>query len=139
MEQGQKQFINSLISSYGNSAEDRFLIIYDGACPFCGSTVNFLRRIDFLHKFSYAKLQEFTGKDSVKIPLSLLQESIHVVDRKNGRVWNSMAAVSTLLLHSPPAFPLLVLVLLLRMLKLAEPAYKWISKSRYSISAALRG
>ncbi len=117
----------------------RFVVIYDGACYFCYVTVRFLKKVDFLHKFSYVKLQEFSRLRKVKIPYNLLQESIHVVDRQKEKVWQSTGAISRLLLQSPPAFPLVILLMFLRLIRVAEPAYQWVARSRYTISAILRG
>ena len=123
----------------GPMSGDRLVVIYDGACYFCVLTSNFLRKADFLKQFSFVTLQEFSGIKGLKIPYSILQESIHVVDRKKKRVWQSTEAISKLLLRSPPAFPVLLLLLFLRLIQIAEPAYHWVAQSRYAISSMLKG
>ncbi len=123
----------------GSRAEGRFVVIYDGACYFCVLTSKFLRSVDFLKQFSFVTLQEFSWIKGSKIPYSLLQESIHVVDRRKKKVWQSTDAISRLLLRSPPAFPILLLLLFLRLIHVAEPAYHWVAQSRYAISSILKG
>lgn len=115
----------------------RFLVIFDGACVFCKFSVDFLRKVDFLKQYSYITLQEFSRIEGVKIPYSLLQESIHVIDRNRSRVWSSTKAIFILLLRSPPSFPLLILLGFLRVIRIAEPAYRWLAQSREAISAML--
>ena len=115
----------------------RFLVIYDGACEICRASVDFLRRIDCLSQYSYLTLQEYSRRPGSKIPLEMLQESIHVIDRNNGRALPGMKGISLLLRHSPPAFPIYLLVLLLRFLTIADPLYVWISSSRYLLSRRL--
>lgn len=116
----------------------RFLVIYDGACYFCIFSVKFLKRIDFLKQYSYITLQEFSKMEGVKIPYSILQESIHVFDSRTKRVWKSTKAISVLLLRSPPAFLMLVLLDFLKLIGIAEPAYRWIAQYRYGISSFLK-
>lgn len=117
----------------------RFVVIYDGACYFCTFSVTFTRRLDFLNKFSYVTLQEFSRMDGVKIPYSVLQESIHLIDRVNGKTWNSTSALGQILLRIPPAFPFLILLAFLKLIHVAEPAYQWLAKSRYFLSSVLKG
>ncbi len=121
----------------GSKKGGRFLVIYDGACYFCIFSVRFLKRIDFLGQYSYITLQEFSRKD-VKIPYSILQESIHVVDSRRKKVWKSTSAISVLLRRSPPAIILLILLDFLRLIGIAEPAYKWVAQYRYEISSILK-
>lgn len=121
----------------GQSSDRRYLVIYDGACAFCTFSVSFLRRVDYLHKYSYIKLQEISRFKNVKIPYPMLQESIHVIDVKEGKTWSSTKAISVLLLRSPPAFPLLILLGFLRIIRVAEPAYRWVAQSRDAISMIL--
>lgn len=115
----------------------RYLVIYDGACGICIASVKFLKRIDVLHKFSYITLQEFNRSGSARIPLELLQESIHVLDMDERKVYRSMRGVSLLLANSPPAFPLFLITALLGILGISEQVYAWISRSRYTISGLL--
>lgn len=119
-------------------SDKRFIVIYDGACGFCTYTVNLVRKVDFLHQFGYVKLQEFSRMKKPKIPYSMLQESIHLVDRKRGDVKESTEALFQLMIRIPPTFPLVVLLVLLRFMRVAEPAYNWVARSRYSISAILK-
>ncbi len=117
-----------------NSHKARFQIIYDGACGICNASVGFLRRIDFLHQYSYLTLQAYSKEYDSKIPLEYLQESIHVIDLKRKETTTGMNGISKLLLHSPPAFLLYLLVMLLRYLSIADPLYSWIASSRYLLT-----
>lgn len=116
---------------------ERFLVIYDGACEICKTSVKFLRRIDILGEYSYLTLQEYSRRSDARIPVEFLQESIHVIDRKNGGTTAGMKGISRLLSHSPPALPIYLLVMALRMLSIADPLYAWISASRYILSQHL--
>lgn len=138
MEPEYSELVQLLDKHISDSVRNRrFLVIYDGACGFCIFSVKFLKRIDFLKQYDYITLQEFSKIDGVKIPYSMLQESIHVVDIRDRKIWNSTKALSKLLRRSPPAFPLLVLLELLRMIRFAEPAYVWVAQYRYEISSIL--
>jgi predicted DCC family thiol-disulfide oxidoreductase YuxK len=112
----------------------RFLVIYDGSCPICRASVKFLKKMDFLREYSYLTLQEYNGKPGSKIPVEFLLESIHVIDSKNSGIYPGMKGISRLMLHSPPSFPIYLLIMLLRLLTIADPLYKWISVSRYVLS-----
>ena len=120
-----------------NSKKARFQVIYDGSCGVCNASVNFLRRIDFLHQYSYLTLQAYSKTYDSRIPLEYLQDSIHVIDYERNETTTGMKGVSRLLLHSPPAFPLYLTVVLLRYLAIADPLYMWISASRYVLSRNL--
>ncbi len=122
----------------GMSGTRRFLVIYDGACYFCVFSVRFLKKIDFLGKYSYLTLQEFSKLKGVKIPYSMLQESIHVVDAESSKVWRSTKAISVLLLRSPPAFLMFLFLNFLRLVRIAEPSYRWIAQYRHEISTILK-
>ena len=121
----------------GSGGFKRFLVIYDGACGICIASVGFLHRIDYLKNYSYMTLQEYSRQTGAKIPFEMLQESIHVIDGKNGRTLPGMEGISILLLNSPPAFPIYLLVRLMRLLAIADPLYAWISASRYVLSRYL--
>lgn len=121
----------------GSGEYKRFLVIYDGACGICIASVGFLHRIDYLKRYSYMTLQEYSRQTGSKIPVEMLQESIHVIDGKNGRTLPGMEGISILLLNSPPAFPIYLLVRLMRLLSIADPMYAWISASRYFLSRYL--
>lgn len=129
-------FIHSIPA--GISLKNRFVVIYDGACYFCVYTAQFLRKVDYLRQYSFLKLQDYIKTGGAKIPYSILQESIHVIDMESGKVWKSTEAISKLLFRSPPTFPLLILLMFLRLIHVAEPAYKWVAQSRYAISSVLR-
>lgn len=122
----------------GSQKQGRFLIVYDGGCYFCVFSVRFLKRIDFLRNYSYITLQEFSRGKGVKIPYSMLQESIHVVDSRRKKVWKSTKGISVLLLRSPPAIFMYILLELFRLIGVAEPAYKWVAQYRYEISSLLK-
>lgn len=112
----------------------RFLVLYDGACGVCRSSVAFLRRIDYLKQYSYLTLQDYAKQTDAKIPFEYLQESIHVIDRKMKDTTSGMKGISKLLVRSPPAFPLFLFVLILRLFAIADPLYEWISRSRFELS-----
>ncbi len=126
--------MNEPLPQAENSNKARFLVIYDGACGICNASVGFLRRIDFLHQYSYLTLQDYSKEAGSKIPLEYLQESIHVIDLNRKETTTGMNGISKLLLHSPPVFLLYLMVMLLRYLSMADPLYSWISASRYVLS-----
>ncbi len=117
-----------------NGGNTRFLVIYDGACQICKISVDFLKRVDVLNEYSYQTLQEYSKQPGSKIPFEFLQESIHVIDKKIRKTHSGMKGISVLLFHSPPSFPLYLMVMLLRLMSIADPLYSWISSSRYVLS-----
>lgn len=127
---------NELLA-FRRQKQRRFIVIYDGACLICRFSVNFLSRIDFLSRFSYLSIQEISSTRNVKIPISMLQESIHVFDTERGVMSKSMQAISKLLIQSPPALPIYVLVMFLRSIGIAESLYTWIAASRYMLSSLM--
>lgn len=115
----------------------RFIVIYDGACEFCKYSVRTLRRLDFLRCYSYISLQDLSA-DSTLIPFDILQESIHVIDVKDVKLFKSMQAVSRLMKYSPPSFPVVVFIFILRIFGYSEKLYKWIATSRYAFDILFR-
>lgn len=123
---------NLMLESYGHGR--RFTVIYDGYCGICRNSVWFLRKVDVLHNFQFVKLQEIPSLSGGKIPVELLQDSIHVVDNRNGRVSTEMNAIMRLLLHAPPAFPVFFVACILKAAGISDPVYSWISRSRFRLS-----
>lgn len=119
------------------STKARFTVIYDGFCSVCNASVRFLRKVDSLGSFSYLRLQDIPKLSGNRIPVSLLQESMHVVDGKTGNVWKGMDGIWRLLLHAPPAFPLFLLVTILKGIGISDAVYAWISASRFRLSRIL--
>ncbi|MCL4335900.1 MAG: DUF393 domain-containing protein [Candidatus Thermoplasmatota archaeon] len=130
------EFIHSIRELYAIPGR-RFIVIYDGACEFCKYSVRTLRRLDFLKCYSYISLQELSAGGAL-IPFGILQESIHVVDTKEAKLYRSMQAVITLLKYSPPSFPAVVLIFILRILGFSEKLYKWIATSRHAFDILFR-
>ncbi len=130
------EFIHSIRDLYAIPGR-RFIVIYDGACEFCKYSVRTLRKLDFLGCYSYISLQELSTGGTL-IPFDVLQESIHVVDAKEAKVYRSMQAVFILLKYSPPSFPAVAFIFILRILGISEKLYKWIATSRHAFDILLK-
>ncbi|KAB7705546.1 DUF393 domain-containing protein [Bacillus aerolatus] len=106
------------------------IILFDGECNFCDSSVQFIIKRDPKGKFYFASLQSDTGKSLLKkhrVPADV--DSIIVIE--GDKVYSRSAAALRISRHLKGAWKLLY-VLILVPSPIRNAAYDFIAKNRYN-------
>lgn len=108
------------------------LILYDGLCGFCSSSVQFVIRRDPFKRFQFASLQSPVGK-SVLTHLGLPCEDIttFVLVTEQG-YWTKSTAALKVLKHLQGWWPLLYGFIAIPV-RLRDTVYDWVARNRYRI------
>ena len=106
------------------------IILFDGVCNFCNSSINFVIRHDKKNHFRFAPLQSETGKqllqqfEAGELPL----DSIVLIE--NNKLYKQSTAVLKIAKQLGGAYRLLYgFVILPRFLR--DAVYKYVAKNRY--------
>jgi predicted DCC family thiol-disulfide oxidoreductase YuxK len=102
------------------------LVLYDGICHLCNSSVQFLLKRDKQKIFRFAPLQEEevqkqVGNKEITTVILLYKSKIYT---------HSDAAIQTLSLLNFPFTLFKILLVIPKFIR--DPIYKWVAKNRYS-------
>jgi predicted DCC family thiol-disulfide oxidoreductase YuxK len=112
------------------SAVDQPVILFDGVCNLCNSSVLFIIQRDPKAKFRFASLQSEFGKNQLRrfgLPESALNSVLLIREDKLFQKSNAALAIAR---HLTGAWPLLYGFKILPA-RLRDWIYDWIAKNRY--------
>ncbi len=109
---------------------DKPILLFDGVCNLCNSSVQFIIRHDPKGIFRFAALQSDVGKQLLQ-QANMSPDSIHtVVLYESGTFYTHSDAPLRVVRHLRGAWPLLYgLVLIPRFIR--DAIYRWIARHRY--------
>lgn len=106
------------------------IVLFDGVCNFCNTTVNTIIKYDKKAYIKFAPLQSVIGKEL----LAHHQIDLHKVDSvifiQNGKAYLFSTAILRIARQLDGLFPLLYVFMLVPKF-IRNPLYKWIAKNRY--------
>ena len=103
------------------------LLIFDGDCAFCTSSVRFIERRIRRHP----RIQSWQRSDLAKLGLTQEQCETAVQLIENGRVTSAHVAIARLLIYGKWGWAVLGYLLLVPGIKqIAGVAYRWVAKNR---------
>ena len=105
-----------------------FIVLFDGVCNLCNSSVNFIIDHDRKGKFKFAALQSDAGKRALEPFSEKIADSVLVV--ANGRLYQKSSAA--LYIASKLGFPYNlfgIFYIIPRFVR--NPIYDWIARNRY--------
>ena len=103
------------------------LLIFDGDCAFCTSSVRFIERRIRRHP----RIQSWQRSDLAKLGLTQEQCETAVQLIENGRVTSAHVAIARLLIYGKRGWAVLGYLLLVPGIKqIAGVVYRWVAKNR---------
>ncbi len=110
--------------------QDKKLILFDGVCNFCNSSVNFIIDRDVMNVFVFASLQSEIGQSVLKHFSKPLENYDSLILLDQGQI--SEKSTAALKIASDLCFPWNIFRLLLFFPSLLrDPLYIFIAKNRY--------
>jgi predicted DCC family thiol-disulfide oxidoreductase YuxK len=108
---------------------NRAIVLFDGYCNFCNSSINFLLKIDKRKEFLFAPSQSESGKIlAAKFNLKSIDSVVLIAD---GKVYIYSSAIIKIL--SKLNYPWKILgIIKIAPAFLRDAIYKWIAKNRYN-------
>ncbi|MDA0378553.1 MAG: thiol-disulfide oxidoreductase DCC family protein [Bacteroidetes bacterium] len=106
------------------------IILFDGVCNFCNSSVNFLIDRDPDARFRFGALQSEEGLEVLRsngLPSDYFDSIILIED---GKVWKASDAVLKAVRHMPGLWPLLGIFHVVPR-PVRDAIYNWIARNRY--------
>lgn len=104
------------------------IVLFDGVCNFCNSSIQFIIRHDPKGIFKYAALQSDYAKKLVGDRISPEPESVILYE--DGKVYDRTTAALKIARHLSGLWPLLYIFIVIPAF-LRDPIYKLIAKNRY--------
>ncbi len=110
----------------------RTVVIYDGLCGLCTSSVRTLRRLDWLGRLEYLDAQEWEAVHAryPQLDAGAVLGAIHVIP-PDGRVLVGYAGVRHLVRHLPLVAWLYPLLFLPGITWLGPRVYRWVASHRH--------
>ena len=112
-------------------APDKLIVLFDGVCNLCNSSVQFIIKKDHKDQFRFASLQSDAGRKLLahyNLPIVATPESIILI--KEQSVYQYSDAVLQIARHLGGLWPLAYsFIILPRFIR--NGMYKWIARNRY--------
>ena len=106
------------------------IILFDGVCNLCNSSVQFILRHDKKKQFVFASLQSDPGQELMKkfgLPLTELNSFILI---ENGKMYSRSTAALRVVKKLNALWPgLYIFIIVPRFIR--DAVYNWISRNRY--------
>ena len=118
------------------STESNYFVIYDGDCGFCQSTVNLIKKIDWLKKFKFLPFQdEKAFKAFDKLTPEMCQKEIFLVNINGNekKYFPGYDAFKIMTLSIPLTIPFSWFFFLPGVVQLGRVIYKIVAKNRHRI------
>ena len=115
---------------FSSEASTHPIILFDGVCNLCNSSVQFILKRDGTGKFRFSSLQSEFSKEMLKrynLPVDYLESIILL---HNGKIYTSSDAVIEILNHLGGFYKLFSVFKIIPKF-LREPLYKFIARNRY--------
>lgn len=106
------------------------IILFDGVCNLCNSSVTFVIKRDLKNQFKFAALQSDAGKQLVLahgIDTSSVDSIIFI---ENGKAYTKSTAALRIAKHLGGAYPLMMGFMIIPTF-LRNWVYDWVAKNRY--------
>lgn len=106
------------------------IVLFDGVCKFCNTTVNTIIKNDKKAYIKFAPLQSTIGKQLMEkyhLDLSKIDSVIFI---ENGRAYIYSGAILHIARRLGGLYPLMYAFILIPSF-IRNPIYKWIAKNRY--------
>ncbi len=113
----------------GEPRDERWVLIFDGACEFCRRQVSFVERHDLKRRIEAVPFQA-ADIERFGVSREAAEEAMHLV-APSGDVWRGAAAARETLRQLPRLRPAAWLFRLPGAMFIAERIYGWIARRRH--------
>lgn len=113
-----------------------YFVVYDGDCGFCQSTVNLIKKFDWLHKFDFIPFQdEKVFKTFNELTAEMCQKEIFLVKSKDStkKYFPGYDAFKMMMLFIPVTIPFSWFFFLPGVVQIGRVIYKIVAKNRHKI------
>jgi predicted DCC family thiol-disulfide oxidoreductase YuxK len=117
------------------SASNRAIVLYDGACPLCRKSVAVLRRLDWRKRLTYqdARDSDHLPPSAVPLKLARLLQEMHLLTPDKMRVYAGYQAFRWMAGRLPLLWPMWPLLFLPGVPWVGRRIYRWVAKNRYNL------
>ena len=117
-------------------AKTIYTVIYDGDCGFCQSTVNMIRRVDWLNKFEFVPFQDKSVlKEHKVLTKEMCEKEIYLVkpNKESISYYGGYDAFKIMAVFLPLTFLISWFFLLPGIVQIGRIIYKFIAGNRHKI------
>lgn len=112
-----------------------WMLVYDGACPFCERCVSLVRRWDRAHRVAPVPFQDTASWEGRGLSRTALERAMHLISPA-GQVYAGAAAASPLLRLLPGGALLAAPLTVPGAERLAAAVYHWVARHRHRLGCA---
>ncbi len=113
--------------------KDTYNVIFDGDCGFCQSSVNFIKRLDWLNKFQFIPFQDKKQFQNYKqLTEEMCKKEMFLVKPK-GNHYGGYDAFRIIFVFIPVTFVVSWIFFLPGITQIGRAVYKLIAKNRHKI------
>ena len=114
--------------------QNKLTIIYDGDCGFCQSTVDFIRKLDWLNKFDFVPFQqEGILKQHTYLTQEMCEQEIYLYKKDSNKYHGGYDAFKIMTLYIPLTFTFSWFFFLPGVVHLGRIVYRIVAKNRHKI------
>ena len=117
-------------------SKERYFVIYDGDCGFCQSTVDLVKKLDWLSKFNFIPFQsEDVFKKFNKLNKEKCEKEIYLVKEVNGEqnYYGGYDAFKIMAVYLPVTFLISWFFFLPPVVQIGRIVYRLIAENRHKI------
>ena len=112
---------------------NKYIVIFDGDCGFCQSTVNLIKKLDWLKSFEFTPFQnEGVLKKYNSVTKEMCEKEIYLVS-ENGKYYGGYDAFKIMSVYLPLTFLISWFFFLPGVVQIGRLVYKLIAKNRHKI------
>ena len=113
-----------------NNFEGKSVILFDGVCNLCNSSINFIIKNDKKKYFLFASLQSDAAKGILLQHNSKNNSMNSIILIENGIVYEKSSAILKIATHLPNGYQILSIFIIIPTI-IRDSIYMFISKNRY--------
>lgn len=118
-----------------NATLPQHAVIFDGDCPLCRKSVQWLRRLDWRHVLSFVNFRDPNDPIVQAVPTTKerMIEEMHVWPASRTHLYHGFGAFRYMAWRLPLLWPLAPFLYLPGVPWLGQKIYLWIARNRYSL------
>lgn len=110
----------------------KYVVIYDGECGFCKSTVDLIKQLDWLGKFEFIPFQEKGILEKCNLTKEMCEKEMFLV-MPDGKFYGGYDAFKIMALYFPVTFLISWFFFLPGITHLGRSVYRRIAENRHKI------
>ena len=110
-------------------------VLYDGDCPFCRKSIEWLRRLDWRHVLSFVNFRDKSDPTVTAVPTTpeRMAEEMHVWTASRDHLYHGFGAFRFMSWRLPLLWVLAPFLYLPLVPWLGQKVYLWIARNRFNL------